>query len=116
MPFRDVVGHARLIDLLARSVDRSTLPPSLIFSGPSGVGKRLVATSLAQALNCLSPVHAHQDQHAPLFDNGAPEPSRKGVGGTLPIDACGSCAACRRIVRGVHSDVPFLESGDNGSI
>ena len=27
------------------------LPPSLIFAGPAGVGKRLVATALAQALN-----------------------------------------------------------------
>jgi DNA polymerase-3 subunit delta' len=115
MPFRDVVGHARLIDLLARSVDRSTLPPSLIFSGPSGIGKRLVAMSLAQALNCLSPVHPHQGQRVSLFDSGAPEPSGAGAG-TLPIDACGSCAACRRIVRGVHPDVPVLEPGDNGSI
>src|SRR5262249_24546682 len=31
---------------------QGTLPPSLIFAGPQGVGKRLTAVALAQALNC----------------------------------------------------------------
>src|SRR5438309_423992 len=54
MPLRDVLGHSRLISLLARSVAGGTLPPSLLFTGPSGVGKRKTALALAQALNCLS--------------------------------------------------------------
>jgi DNA polymerase III gamma/tau subunit len=53
MPFRDIVGHRHVIDLLARAVARDTLPPSLIFSGPEGVGKRRTAVALAQAVNCL---------------------------------------------------------------
>ena len=52
MPFRDIVGHRTLVGLLARSIERGTLPPSLILAGPSGVGKRLAAVSTAQALNC----------------------------------------------------------------
>ena len=55
MPFRDVVGHRRIVELLSRSVARDTLPPSLIFAGPAGVGKRLTATAVAQSLNCLQP-------------------------------------------------------------
>ncbi len=93
MPFRDVIGHNRLIDLLARSVAGSSLPPSLILAGPSGIGKRLAALSVAQALNCLNP-----DLHSSKFD------------------ACGVCAACARIARGVHPDVMLLVPGDNGSI
>ena len=88
MPFRDVVGHVRLIDLLSRSVAGSTLPPSLLFAGPVGVGKHLTAVAVAQSLNCLK-------------------------SGT---DACGTCAACTRIARGVHPDVLFVTPGDNGSI
>ena len=49
MPFRDVVGHARLVSLLSRAVARNTLPPSLILAGPAGVGKRRVAVAVAAA-------------------------------------------------------------------
>ncbi len=56
MPFRDIVGHRRLVGLLSRAIARGTLPPSLIFAGPSGVGKKRVALAAAQALNCLRPV------------------------------------------------------------
>jgi DNA polymerase-3 subunit delta' len=94
MPFRDVKGHGRLVALLARSIARDTLPPSLIFSGPAGVGKRLVATATAQALNCLAAVRAAD----------------------LELDACGRCAACARIARGVHPDVLVIQPGETGSI
>jgi DNA polymerase-3 subunit delta' len=89
MPLRDVVGHVRLIELLTRSVAGGTLPPSLLFAGPAGIGKHLTALSVAQALNCLNP--------------------SKG-------DACGVCAACTRIARGVHPDVLVITPNDNGNI
>ena len=54
MPFRAITGHRPLLELLARAIARGTLPPSLIFAGPEGVGKRRTATALAQALNCDS--------------------------------------------------------------
>ena len=104
MPFRDVIGHRRIVELLSRSVARDTLPPSLIFTGPAGVGKRLTATAVAQSLNCLEP----------NLEPGARNPEL----GTwsLEFDACGTCGACARIARGVHPDVLVLEPGDNGSI
>ena len=94
MPFRSVVGHRRLVSLLSRAVARDTVPPSLLFAGPQGVGKRRVALAVAEALNCLAPVPA----------------------GALERDACGECAACRRIARGVYPDVITLEPGESGSI
>ncbi len=95
MPFRDVIGHRRLIGLLQRSIARESLPPSLIFAGPPGVGKRRTALTIAQALNCANPARGVQS-------NGA--------------DACGECPTCARIARGVHPDVLVLEPGDTGSI
>jgi DNA polymerase-3 subunit delta' len=98
MSFRDVVaghGHGRLAGLFARSAARDLLPPSLIFSG-SGGGPREMAIALAQTLNCLTPV-AFGDQ-----------PDVR--------DACGTCAICTRISRGVHPDVLIVVPGDNGSI
>jgi DNA polymerase III subunit delta' len=98
MPFRDVIGHRRLVGLLSRSIHRGTLPPSLLFAGPSGVGKRLVAIATAQVLNCTE--------------------LKRAAGGEeqVELDACGACAACLRIARGVHADVLIVEPGDNGSI
>lgn len=97
MPFRSIIGHRKLIALLSRSIARQSLPPSLIFAGPSGVGKRMAAVAVAQALNCLAPV-----------STGTPD--------APDVDACGTCAACTRIARGVHPDVLFLEPNDKGNI
>jgi DNA polymerase-3 subunit delta' len=92
MPFRDITGHQQRFQLIGRAATRGTLPPSLLFTGPDGVGKRMAAVALAQLLNCL-----------------APRPD------TRP-DSCGECAACRRIARGVHADVLIVEPGDSGAI
>src|SRR6476661_7100501 len=98
MPFRDVVGHVRLIDLLSRSIAGGTLPPSLLFAGPAGVGKHLSALAVAQALNCTD------------ISRGA------GLRAESSVDACGVCPACTRIARGVHPDVLFVSPGDSGAI
>ena len=58
MPFRDIVGHRHLLDLVAGAATRASLPPSLIFAGPDGVGKRAAAVALAQLVNCPTPVSA----------------------------------------------------------
>ena len=105
MPFRDVVGHLRLIKLLSRSAAGATLPPSLLFAGPSGVGKRLTAVALAQALNCQAPVSRQSSADTGQLTDDA-----------LPLDACGRCAACTRIARGVHPDVVIVEPGESGAI
>ncbi len=99
MSFASILGHRRIIELLSRSVSRGSVPPSLLFAGPRGVGKRLVAESLAQAVNCLNPLAGS-----------------RAVSPVLPFDACGQCAACSRIARGVHPDVVIIEPGDTGSI
>ena len=79
---------------------RESLPPSLIFAGPDGVGKRMAAVALAQLLNC----HAVRSNVEALRDR------RSGC------DACGICASCTRIARGVHADVLLIEPGDTGAI
>ena len=92
--FRFIVGHRRLVALLSRAIARETLPPALLLAGPPGIGKRRAALAVASAVNCLQP-------------RSSPE---------LERDACGECAACRRIARGVHPDVIVVEPGDTGVI
>ena len=96
MPFRDISGHRRTLALLTGSVALRTLPPSLIFSGIAGIGKRRTAVALAQTLNCPSPRRDVRPQAA------GQAPSAEVP---LPIDACGDCPSCRRIARLVHPDV-----------
>jgi len=102
MPFRDVIGHRTLVALLARAVRRGSLPPSLILAGPEGVGKRLLAVATAQALNCPAA------RATPEAADHAASP--------IEVDACGTCATCTRIARGVHPDVLIVEPGDSGAI
>jgi DNA polymerase-3 subunit delta' len=92
--FSNIIGHRRLMMLLSRAIARETLPPALLLAGPAGVGKRRVAMAMAQAVNCLQPRASDE----------------------LERDACGKCAACRRIERGMHPDVIVIEPGDTGSI
>ena len=96
MILRDIIGHRRLTTLVARAIERESLPPTLLFAGPSGVGKWAVARAASQVINCLEPVRA--------------------PGSELPIDACGRCRACDRIARGVHVDVIALEPDERASI
>ena len=94
MPLRTITGHTRLLSLLSRVIARESMPPAMLMAGPAGVGKRLTAIAVAQAINCLQP------RSSPEFER----------------DACGECASCRRIARGVHPDVIIVEPGESGSI
>ena len=82
------------MSLLARVIARDSMPPAVLMAGPAGVGKRLTAIAIAQAVNCLQP------QSSSEFER----------------DACGECASCRRIARGVHPDVIVVEPGETGAI
>ena len=110
MPFRAITGHRPLLELLARANARGTLPPSLIFAGPEGVGKRRTATALAQALNCERPIEYGRrktEDGRRKTEDGRPDAGN---------DACGECAASRRIARGVHADMLVIDPGESGSI
>jgi DNA polymerase-3 subunit delta' len=108
MPFGSLAGHERVTALLSRAIARGTLPPTLLFAGPSGVGKWHVALATAQALNCLSPVRPTAAEPAGEAECGAAAP--------LMIDACGSCRSCDRIARGLHVDVLAVVPDEKASI
>jgi len=70
------VGNRRAVNILKRAIEQDRLPHAIIFAGPAGTGKCTLALLTARALNCLTP------------QNG---------------DACGQCAACRRITAYIES-------------
>ena len=102
--FRHIISHPRVVAMLSRAIARDTLPPSLLLAGPAGVGKRRTALAIATTVNCPTPWSGAVDGVA------GGEPTR------LERDACGACAVCRRIERGIHPDVIVLTPDAMGSI
>lgn len=78
-----ILGHERTWKGLLGLLARDQLHHALLFEGPRGVGKRTVATALAQAANC--------ERVAP----GSPP--------------CGECPLCRAFGAGAHPDLLLLE-------
>ena len=79
----NVCGQEVAVDLLRRSASRRRLAHGYAFFGPHGVGRRVVARKLAQALFCTE----FPDEE---------------------LDACGACAACKQVVADNHPDLLYL--------
>jgi DNA polymerase III subunit delta' len=79
-----VRGHEAQIRAFERVVERGRLAHAYLFTGPSGIGKRLFAGELAKALLCE-----------------ARTPER--------LEACDHCASCLQIAAGTHPD--FFATG-----
>ena len=84
MSFKDVLGHARPIELLQRAIKNDKVGHSYLFLGDEGIGRKFVALQFAKAINCLE-------------------------GGSEKGDACDRCISCKKIDQHLHPDVLFLE-------
>jgi DNA polymerase-3 subunit delta' len=81
MSWARLQGHEHLIEAFRHVVLRRRLAHAYLFSGPSGVGKRLFAQELAKALLCEEP--------------GKPAGA---------LEACDHCAACALVDADTHPD------------
>jgi DNA polymerase-3 subunit delta' len=77
MAFKDIVGNSRVKKILKLALERDRVPNSLLFCGPDGIGKRQMALTLAQALNCSE----------------------------AQADSCDRCPSCLAIAKGRFPDV-----------
>ena len=76
MFFRDLIGHQAQIESLGRVLKSGRTPHGMLFSGPDGVGKQMVAEALVAAKFCEQ----------------------------SDLDACGECKSCKSLSRGNHPD------------
>lgn len=88
MSFKDIKGQDKPINILKGYIEQSRLGGSYLFTGPEGVGKKMVAKTLAKAVNCLE-------------DSG---------------DACDKCASCKKIENNQHPDVHIIDSSSPPAI
>jgi DNA polymerase-3 subunit delta' len=79
MTFDQILGHEHQKEILRRGLVNGRIAHAYLFSGPDGIGKRLMAMALARAIVCLE---------------------QRG---------CGHCQACRKIDHQNHPDLHILE-------
>jgi DNA polymerase-3 subunit delta' len=90
-----IIGQNLALKYLTEGLRTDRLSPSLLFVGPSGVGKRSCAIQLAKCFVCQSP-------------------SFESVGTDLPF--CNDCQACERIQNNNHSDLFVLDRSSQAVI
>ena len=76
-------------EVLARALEEDRLPHALLFGGPPQSGQREAAVELAKAVFC-----------------------RDREGST----ACGVCVSCRKVERGSHPDLYFVEPEEDSRV
>jgi DNA polymerase III subunit delta' len=80
MPFKNILGHEKELNILKNAISGGKVAHSFLFSGPAGVGKKLTALAFAGALNCRD----------------------------FQGDACGSCGDCRMTEAGNHPNLQII--------
>ena len=78
MGFPQIIGHEPQKEFLQNSVRKNRISHAYLFSGPEGVGKKLVAIGFAKLINCAE-------------------------GGTENLDC--ECLSCAKIEKGLNPDV-----------
>lgn len=77
-----VQGHQRPVGMLMQAIRNDRLHHAMLFVGPNGIGKRVVALGVARLLNCVDP---------------------------RPEGPCNACRPCTRIDARQHPDVILVE-------
>ncbi len=109
MPITSIRGHREVASRLLAEL-RSRPSHAYLFSGPRGVGKALVATSLAHALMCeRSPGENFCCTPARCPVRIAPQAERtRARAAEADAARCDCCSGCVQIATGVHPDFSFV--------
>lgn len=87
-----VLGHNTQRQALAKLASKDALASTLLFCGPEGIGKALVARELASLLLCQQPILKVYQQ------------------------ACGACKHCELILANNHPDLLYLDTQSSSGI
>jgi DNA polymerase-3 subunit delta' len=109
MPIDSIRGHREVAGRLLAEL-RSRPSHAYLFSGPRGVGKALVATSLVHALMCeRSPGENFCCTPARCPVRIAPQTERtRARAADADTPRCDCCSACVQIATGVHPDFTYV--------
>src|SRR4051812_11824158 len=82
-----ITGHDPILTYISAGLNQDRLSPSLLFVGPDGIGKKMVAVELAKTFCCQVPPKKTKDQQLPL---------------------CDECPSCVRIQGNNHTDLLII--------
>jgi DNA polymerase-3 subunit delta' len=85
MRFSDCLGHERTLNIIRANLENNRFSGAYIFSGPEGIGKKMVAKIIAQELNCLD------------------ESNRP----------CENCSSCLKIQKEQHPDLHLIQNKES---
>ncbi|MBI4678300.1 MAG: hypothetical protein HY748_12030 [Elusimicrobia bacterium] len=91
MPFSAVRGQERAAFILGRFLRKGRIPAAMVFHGPEGVGKTLMAVEFAKALLC---------RERPMGPQGG----------------CGSCQDCVNADKRIHPDLKLVDARYQASL
>jgi len=92
--FASLVDQKRPVRLLTAALSSGHLPHAFLFTGIDGIGKKTAAMAFAMACNCFN------------RQNGVlPEQSESVPAERCPIEPCGECRSCKKIISGNHPDI-----------
>jgi len=83
MRFSDCLGHERPLSIIKAHLADNRFLGAYIFSGPEGIGKKMVAKIIAQQLNCTAKVER----------------------------PCENCSSCLKIQKEEHPDLHIIQNG-----
>ncbi len=81
MNFKDIPGHQNLKSQLLGSIQHNHVAHAQLFAGQEGSANLALALAYAQRIHCETPTED---------------------------DACGTCPACRKHLKGIHPDMHFV--------
>ncbi len=84
MSFHDIYGHEIKIEIIRKALAQKRIGHAYLFNGIQAIGKKTLAGEFVKAINCEKEDALH--------------------------DSCGECSSCRKIKKGSHPDVFFVEA------
>jgi DNA polymerase-3 subunit delta' len=83
MSWKEILNHESAFERFRRSIQRNRLASTYLFVGPEGIGKRMFALKLAEALLC----------------ENSPESE---------LYPCGTCPGCQQVLAQTHPDLILI--------
>lgn len=86
--FKEIIGHKNIIEHIQNAIKYNKVSHSYIIEGEKGIGKKLIANSLAKTLQCE----------------------------TKGVDSCNKCASCKMFESSNHPDIKYVEASKKSGL